>query len=120
MRLNCHLYLTVLLYYLFVSFAIILYRFVLFCNIEQNLGGAFIFYSQFEKLCNQNHIKPSALARKLGFSPSAPGRWKSGAIPQGDTLQRLSEYFGVTTDYLLYGDERPNNSVGYDSNSPVV
>lgn len=83
-------------------------------------GGVFIFYAQFEKLCEQNHIKPSALARKLGFSPSAPGRWKGGAVPQSDTLRRLTEYFGVTTDYLLYGDEPPRNMVGNISNSAVA
>ena len=89
-------------------------------NVAYILGGVFIFYAQFEKLCEQNHIKPSALARKLGFSSSAPGRWKKGGVPQSETLRRLSEYFGVTTDYLLYGDESSRNIVGHVSNSAVV
>lgn len=81
-----------------------------------------MFYSQLIQLCEANHIKPSALARKLGFSPSAPGRWKNGSIPQSDTIQKLAEYFGVTTDFLLFGDSRAVfNSIGGDiSGSAVV
>lgn len=79
-----------------------------------------MFYPQLEKLCQERHIKPSALARKLGFSPSAPGRWKAGAIPQADTLQRLAEYFDVSTDFLLYGGERRRNAVHDIHHSAVV
>lgn len=64
-----------------------------------------MFYQQFQKLCKDHHIKESALARKLGLSPSAPGRWKTGAIPQPRTAQKIAEYFGVTTDFLLYGED---------------
>lgn len=30
---------------------------------------------------------------------------KTGATPKGDTLQRIADYFGVTTDYLLTGED---------------
>ena len=79
-----------------------------------------MFYPQFVKLCAEKNIKPSALARQLGFSPSAPGRWKNGAVPQADTLQRLAEFFDVSTDYLLYGGERRHNAVHDIQNSAIV
>lgn len=79
-----------------------------------------MFYPQFVKLCAEKNIKPSALARQLGFSPSAPGRWKNGAVPQADTLQRLAEFFDVSTDYLLYGGERRHNAIHDIQNSAIV
>ena len=79
-----------------------------------------MFYDNVVKLCEQNGIKITKFAKTLGLSSSAPTYWKSGSVPKSDTLQRIADYFGVTTDYLLYGDERPNNSVGYALNSPVV
>lgn len=79
-----------------------------------------VFYDQIKKLCDTRGIKMTALARQLDLSPASPGRWRTGSVPKGDTLQRIAEYFGVSTDYLLYGDERPQNIVGSASNSAVV
>ena len=80
-----------------------------------------MFYAQFEQLCREKHIKPATLARKLGFSPSAPGRWKKGSVPQSATLQRLSDYFGVTPDFLLSGEDRRTiNTMGNVTGSAVV
>jgi transcriptional regulator with XRE-family HTH domain len=30
---------------------------------------------------------------------------KTGATPKGETLSKIADYFGVTTDYLLTGEE---------------
>ena len=47
-----------------------------------------------------------ALSPKTGGSNSITTKWKkTGATPKGDTLQRIADYFGVTTDYLLTGEE---------------
>lgn len=79
-----------------------------------------MFYSQLLKLCAENGIRPTALARELGLSPSSPGRWKRGALPQSDTLQKIAEHFDVSTDFLLYGGERRHNAVHDVHNSAIV
>lgn len=63
-----------------------------------------MFYTTFENLCRDNHIAPSAVARKLGMSSSAPGRWKTGSLPDLGTAQKIAEYFGVSIDFLVKGE----------------
>lgn len=42
------------------------------------------------------------LAPKLGVSPSALGNYARGCRePDFETVKRIADYFGVTTDYLL-------------------
>ena len=49
------------------------------------------FYERFEQLCNE-----------AGFKPQSISNWGlKGAIPKGDVICRLAEYFHVSTDYLL-------------------
>lgn len=63
-----------------------------------------MFYSRLIGLCDKHRIKPTALVRKLGLSPSMPKRWENGAKPKSDALQKISDYFGVTVDYLIGTD----------------
>lgn len=45
------------------------------------------------------------LAQKLGVSLRAVQKWEGGeSAPQWDNLVRLSKMFGVTQNYLLYGE----------------
>ena len=39
------------------------------------------------------------------MSRTAWNKWRDGAIPSGENIQALANYFGVTTDYLLTGEE---------------
>lgn len=81
-----------------------------------------MFYNQVAKLCFENNIKITALARKLNLSPSAPARWKDGSFPKTETLQKIADYFDVSVDYLLNGDDHPaGNTIGGSvQNSAVV
>lgn len=80
-----------------------------------------MFYEQVSRLCFESGIKPTALARKLNLSPSAPGRWRTGSLPKAETIQKIADYFEVTTDYLLNGGERSmSNSMGNVQNSAIV
>lgn len=48
------------------------------------------------------------LANQLGVSRQAVSKWESGAsIPDLDKILRLSQLFGVSTDYLLRDDVEP-------------
>lgn len=60
-----------------------------------------MFYDRFVALCKQKNMSPSAVTRELGLNNSISTAWKRGTIPNGNTLQKLADYFGVTVDYLL-------------------
>lgn len=80
-----------------------------------------MFYTKFKELCDETGVRPTAVVRKLGISPSSPGRWKAGAVPYGETVRKIADYFGVTTDYLLHGGERSmSNNMGNVQNSAIV
>ena len=61
-----------------------------------------MFYDLFIELCRQKGIAPTRAAVEIGLSKSTPTTWKKkGLTPQGATLQKIADYFDVTTDYLL-------------------
>lgn len=59
------------------------------------------FYDKFDKLCEERGKKKGAVCIDLGLSKSAHYRWQEGATPEGNTLRRIAEYFGVTVGYLV-------------------
>ncbi|MDD4774511.1 MAG: helix-turn-helix transcriptional regulator [Eubacteriales bacterium] len=51
-------------------------------------------------------ITQETLADTLGVSRQAVSKWESGqSEPESDKIIGMSEYFGVTTDYILKGTE---------------
>ena len=60
-----------------------------------------IFWERFYNLCLENNTKPNPVATKLGISSGTISAWKNGAKPNILHLERLSEHFNVSTDYLL-------------------
>lgn len=63
-----------------------------------------MFYDVFIFLCNKKKISPNKALTDCGISRTSKVKWRDGAIPNGTTLQKLADYFGVTTDRLLYGE----------------
>ena len=65
-----------------------------------------MFFDIFKLLCEKKGVSPKKATEDIGLSTSITTKWKNtGATPKGDTLQRIADYFGVTTDYLLTGEE---------------
>jgi len=64
-----------------------------------------VFFDRFEDLCKQKGVSKQRACIDCGLSRTAWNKWKAGAIPNGDAVQSLADYFGVTTDYLLTGEE---------------
>ena len=64
-----------------------------------------MFFDRFEDLCKQKGVSKQRACIDCGLSRTAWNKWKAGAIPNGDAVQSLADYFGVTTDYLLTGEE---------------
>lgn len=65
------------------------------------------YYDNFLKLYAREKTTPAQVQRDLGLSKAAANRWKSGSIPHDETLTRVAEYFGVTTDELLDNKKAP-------------
>lgn len=71
-----------------------------------------MFYENFLKLCQDNGISVYKATKDMGIGQSTATRWKQGtASPNAATLQKIADYFGVTTDYLLSGETKksPDN-----------
>lgn len=67
-----------------------------------------MFWDIFLKLCNEKNVKPNKVAREIGMSSAAATDWKKGATPRDPALYKISEYFGVSLDYLKGYTEMSN------------
>ena len=65
-------------------------------------------YENIYALCNEQKITPGALCGELGFRRSVLSDLKNGRKKSLDTttLMKIAEYFNVSVDYLLTGEER--------------
>lgn len=68
-----------------------------------------MFFAKFSELCSRKGISAYKACIEMGLNRSAVAKWKSGATPNGATLTKMTEYFGVSTDYLL-GNEKTENA----------
>ena len=59
------------------------------------------FWNVFENLCNKKGQRPNPVGKEIGVASSTIAKWKSGTIPNGDTLIQIADYFDVSVDYLL-------------------
>lgn len=70
-----------------------------------------------QNLRKQKGISQEELADKVGVSRQAVSKWESEqSVPDLDKVIILSEYFGVTTDYLLKGIETKSQGDGKNAN----
>lgn len=65
-----------------------------------------MFYDTFAYLCSKKGVSITKAALDLGFSRAAPNHWKEkNGRPKNENLQMIAEYFDVSIDYLLTGQE---------------
>ena len=79
-----------------------------------------MFWDQFIKLCDEHEISPNPLGRKLGISSGIFSRWKTGAMPSTEMLIKLSQYFDVSIDYLLFGDQAMNGRQSFSKGDALI
>jgi len=61
-----------------------------------------VFYDVYKNLCQEKGVSVTKAATEIGLSKSHPTAWKKrGLTPNGDTLNKIAEYFGVSVDRLL-------------------
>ena len=59
-------------------------------------------------ICKERKIPSSKSERDLGYANGYIGQLKKGVFP-ADRLQDIAEYLGVSSEYLLNGDEKESD-----------
>lgn len=73
-----------------------------------------MFFDNFVRLCEQKGVKPSRALTEAGVPKSAYSYWRTeagegnDAKPTNQNAVKLSQYFDVTVDYLLTGNQKEN------------
>ena len=63
-------------------------------------------YEIFLKLLEEHHVTAYKVGKETGIGASTFSDWKSGrSQPKKEKLQKISDYFGVSIDYLMAGKE---------------
>ena len=64
-------------------------------------------YEIYCKIRDSRGIKDADVVRATGITKSTFSDWKSGrSTPKQDKMQKIADYFGVTVDYLMTGEEK--------------
>lgn len=73
-----------------------------------------MFFDNFVRLCEQKGVKPSRALTEAGVPKSAYSYWRTeagagnDAKPTNQNAVKLAQYFDVTVDYLLTGNQKGN------------
>lgn len=65
-----------------------------------------MFYEIVNNLCKERKTTITRMAEEIGFSNAAPTSWRKGSIPKSSTLEKIANYFNVSTDYLLGKEQK--------------
>ncbi|HCT63895.1 MAG TPA: XRE family transcriptional regulator [Lachnospiraceae bacterium] len=69
-------------------------------------------YDMFERLLKEKGVTAYKVGKETGITPSTFTHWKNGEYePKLDKLQKISDYFGVTVEYLMTGEEKNCDNV---------
>lgn len=68
-------------------------------------------YARFEALCRKNKLNITAMCKKCGIPRASLSDYKMGRIKtlSAATLSKISEYFGVSVEFLMGLPEVPAN-----------
>ena len=61
-------------------------------------------FERIEELRKTIGISQGKLEKELGFSNGSISKWKN-STPKSDRLQKLADYFGVSVEYLMTGND---------------
>ncbi len=77
-----------------------------------------MFFDNFVRLCEQKGVKPSRALTEAGVPKSAYSYWRTeagagnDAKPTNQNAVKLAQYFNVTVDYLLTGNQKKTRPSG--------
>lgn len=73
-----------------------------------------MYYENFERLCNLNNVRPGTVSKATGISTATLTSWKQGKYtPKQDKLQLIADYFNVSLEYLMTGEEKECGEMYY-------
>lgn len=71
-------------------------------------------YDVFEQLLQKTGITAYKVSKETGISQTTFSNWKSGrSIPKSDTMQKIADYFHVSMEYLMTGEEKEGGEKYY-------
>lgn len=65
------------------------------------------FWERLYDLCLTKGCKPNTVAKFIGLSTATATKWENGAIPNGEALAKIADYFDCSIDYLLGRTDNP-------------
>ena len=60
-----------------------------------------MFWDRFSSACKDQRMSPNSVAENIGVSSATITKWKNGAVPRGEVLKKISEFFNLPSDYFL-------------------
>ena len=67
-------------------------------------------YEILAKLLEERNLKAADVCRGTGLPSSLFSEWKRGkSTPKADKLQKIADYFGVSLEYLMTGNEKESS-----------
>ena len=77
-------------------------------------------YEVFEKLLQKFNVTTYQVSKATGISQSTFSNWKSRRnLIRGDKAKKIADYFGVSVEYLMTGEERSNGNKYYLNDDTV-
>ncbi len=79
------------------------------------------FYERLETTLKTKNITVYKMCKDLKISTNTIGNYKNGTIPKIDIVNKISLYLGVSTDYLIKGEEfNYRIQAAYDRAEPAI
>lgn len=63
------------------------------------------FYERFKQLARSIDSTPTTVVKALGIGTGSLSAWKNGSMPSVENIRKLSAFFNVSADYLIFGKE---------------
>lgn len=74
-----------------------------------------IVLKQMNKLRDESGMNSKQLTQVLGISSTSFTDWNKGrAKPSLDAVQKFAEYFNVSADYIIFGEDNQRLEYSYD------
>lgn len=71
-------------------------------------------YSIFEQLLQKHGVSSYKISKETGIAQSVFSAWKNGiSTPKQDKLQKIADYFNVSVEYLITGNEKDGLNTYY-------
>ena len=65
-----------------------------------------MFYDNLKKICDAKGLKITPIVEECGGAKGSISNWKKGAAPNSDIVAKLAVRLNVSSDLLIFGEER--------------